>query len=561
MRVRLPLYGPARAEGPLGPLSLRRKALGILYYLALEGPTRREKLADLLWGHGAALQNLRVELTHLRRFFGKGTFQGRILELPPGVELDTTPGGEEVLEGLEDLSPAFTDWVHGQRARRDVLKEALPLLEGLKKVHPPALVVLIGPPGSGQEELARLLAGRLSLPFREGLGQGPGVFYLSGSLPSKEEALKLRLNPGQVLVVAKSLFGEDPAFLLALRARFPAEITRVFQVPRLEFSEARWRFLRHLSFEEAARFYLESGGRPGVLRELLAMGDPQALPQRVRAMVALEARHLSQSARKALEMLALHPGAFPAPLAEALGFGGHLGELEHKGWLSFSEGRYWLTEPQFRRYLCSAIPQGERVRFHLQLAEAFRRLGDPVAEAFHLSRAGEPLEPKALLRSLKEWRRVSADPHFPWSDFPPSNVLLGLGPSLPLESPEEFSLVSLGGEPVEVPLVLSEPAVVKLQGQVYQELPLGLGPDATSFPLRLLGEERSLYFLPTPSGSSLFWGTVLPENPLEYLLLLPPGIYRLGLGVRGLAEFKLMAYRPAPGTLRVLAPLGQVVEA
>lgn len=137
MKVRLPLYGPARAEGPLGPLPLRRKALGILYYLALEGPTRREKLADLLWGHGAALQNLRVELTHLRRVFGKGTFQGRILELPPGVELDPTPEGEEVLEGLEDLSPAFTDWVHVQRARREVPKEALPLLEGLKEVRPP----------------------------------------------------------------------------------------------------------------------------------------------------------------------------------------------------------------------------------------------------------------------------------------------------------------------------------------------------------------------------------------------------------------------------------------
>jgi hypothetical protein len=130
-----------------------------------------------------------------------------------------------------------------------------------------------------------------------------------------------------------------------------------------------------------------------------------------------------------------------------------------------------------------------------------------------------------------------------------------------LEAPEVFSLVSLGGEPVEVPLVLSEPAVVKLEGRVYQELPLGLGPDSASFPLRLLGEERSLYFLPTPSGSSLFWGTVLPENPLEYLLLLPPGVYRLGLGMRGLAEFRLRAYQPAPGTLRVLAPLGQVVEA
>ncbi|WP_243090186.1 hypothetical protein [Thermus neutrinimicus] len=560
MKVRLPLYGPARAEGPLGPLSLRRKALGILYYLALEGPTRREKLADLLWGHGAALQNLRVELTHLRQLFGKEAFRGSVLELPPGVALDRTPAGEEVLEGLEDLSPAFTDWVQMQRARLGVPQEGLPLPERLTEIRPPALVGLIGPPGSGQAALARKLAETLGLPFREGLGQGPGVFYLADPLPSLDEALRLRPQPGQVLVVARSRFGEDPAFLLALRARFPAEITRVLPVPRLGFAEARNLFLRHLPFREAARYYLESGGRPGVLRELLAMGDSQALPQRVRAMVALEARHLPQPARQALEVLALHPGTFPSALAEALGFGGYLGELERRGWLHFLEGRYGFTEPQFRRYLCASISQGERVRLHLQLAQAFRELGDLVAEAFHLSRAGEPVEPRALLRGLREWRRVSADPQFPWSEFPPPNVLLGLGPSVPLEAPEVFSLVSLGGEPVEVPLVLPEPMVVRLEGQVYQELPLGLGPDAMSFPLRLLGEERSLYFLPTPSGSSLFWGTVLPENPLDYLLLMLPGVYRLGLGVRGLAELKLRAYRPAPGTLRVLAPLGQTVE-
>ncbi|WP_038057609.1 hypothetical protein [Thermus amyloliquefaciens] len=560
MKVRLPLYGPARAEGPLGPLPLRRKALAILYYLALEGPTRREKLADLLWGHGAALQNLRVELTHLRRVFGQGTFQGRVLELPPGVELDRTPGGEEVLEGLEDLSPSFDDWLHLQRARLGVPEDPLSLPERLQGVRPPALVVLIGPPGSGRRALARKLAETLGLPFHEGLGQGAGVFYLADPLPPQEEALRLKPSRGQVLVVARSLFGEDPAFLLALRARFPAEITRVLRVPRLEFSEARRLFLRNLPFMEAARYYLASGGRPEVLQELLAMRDPSALPQRVRAMVALEARHLSLEGRRALEILSLHPGAFPYALAEGLGLAQHLDELENRGWLVFAEGRYRFREPQFRPYLAAQRSLGECLRCHQRMAEVFRGLKDPVAEAYHRSRAGEPVEIQALAKALKEWRKVVADPGFPWSDFPPQTLLLGLGPSLPLEVPEPLTLVSLDGEPVEVPLVLQEPAVVRLSGQVYQELPLGLGVDAQAFPLRLLGEGRGVFFLPTEARAGLFWGAVLPQAPLDHLFLLPPGVYRLGLGTRGLAELYLQAHRPVPGALRVLAPLGQAVE-
>lgn len=134
--VRLPLFGPSRAEGPMGPLPLRRKALGILYYLALEGPTRRERLADLLWGHRVALQNLRSELTHLRSFFGKEAFRGPVLTLPPGVELDRTPGSGEAMEGLEDLSPAFADWVYGWRTRLAPGEEGTPFPKRLEAVRP-----------------------------------------------------------------------------------------------------------------------------------------------------------------------------------------------------------------------------------------------------------------------------------------------------------------------------------------------------------------------------------------------------------------------------------------
>jgi len=250
--VRLPLFGPSRAEGPMGPLPLRRKALGILYYLALEGPTRRERLADLLWGHRVALQNLRSELTHLRSFFGKEAFRGPVLTLPPGVELDRTPGSGEAMEGLEDLSPAFADWVYGWRTRLAPGEEGTPFPKRLEAVRPPALVILIGPPGSGQESLAQALAQKLGLPLRHGLGEGAGVFYLSEPFPPKEVGLALKPLPGRVLVVARSSFGEDPSFLLALRTRFPAEVTVVEQVPCLSWREAVGGPLRHLPFAEAA---------------------------------------------------------------------------------------------------------------------------------------------------------------------------------------------------------------------------------------------------------------------------------------------------------------------
>lgn len=236
--VRLPLFGPSRAEGPMGPLPLRRKALGILYYLALEGPTRRERLADLLWGHRVALQNLRSELTHLRSFFGKEAFRGPVLTLPPGVELDRTPGSGEAMEGLGGPLPRLCRL--GVRVADPVSPrgrgDAFPQAPG--GGAPPALVILIGPPGSGQESLAQALAQKLGLPLRHGLGEGAGVFYLSEPFPPKEVGLALKPLPGRVLVVARSSFGEDPSFLLALRTRFPAEVTVVEQVPCLSWREA-----------------------------------------------------------------------------------------------------------------------------------------------------------------------------------------------------------------------------------------------------------------------------------------------------------------------------------
>ena len=115
----------------LGPPELRldgkklvlptRKLLGLLAYLALEGPTSRAKLADLLWSEAdeeSARGNLRRELHRLRHTL---------------LAQELKSGREQIeLAGVETDVAHF--WAHLQEGR---LKEALalwrgPLLEGLE---------------------------------------------------------------------------------------------------------------------------------------------------------------------------------------------------------------------------------------------------------------------------------------------------------------------------------------------------------------------------------------------------------------------------------------------
>ena len=102
----LPVRGPARVAGPEGQLRLRRKALAILYYLALEGATHRERLADLLWDGIDPLSNLRVELNAINRELANASlplftpYQDP-LRLPDGLRLDLQEGPADTLfQGL-----------------------------------------------------------------------------------------------------------------------------------------------------------------------------------------------------------------------------------------------------------------------------------------------------------------------------------------------------------------------------------------------------------------------------------------------------------------------------
>ncbi len=124
LQLELHLLGVARVCVGDENLKLTRKALALLAYIAIEGVTPRELMAELLWGElGAegASRNLRRELHRLR-----ATSVVDYLETDGALALqnfvaDTSDPlvSGELLAGLilED-APAFTEWLVLQRQQR-----------------------------------------------------------------------------------------------------------------------------------------------------------------------------------------------------------------------------------------------------------------------------------------------------------------------------------------------------------------------------------------------------------------------------------------------------------
>ncbi len=550
MPFRLPLFGPARLEQGGAPVRLRKKALAVLYYLALEGPTRRALLADLLWGHGAALQNLRAELHHLHQVLGVEAFKGQDpLALPSFVVLDRTAGEGLAMEGLEGLSPSWEEWLQGVRARLEPTEDALPV--ALKGVAPPFFLVLVAPPGAEPQGVARALAHEVGLPFRVGFGQGPGVFYLAPPLPKPELVGQALANRQGVYVLERSPFGEDPPFLLAARAQYPPERFRVFPLLPLSWEEAREGALRGLPFEEAARYYLRSGGWPGFLRELLALKNPEALPRRLQAQVRLEAQSLSPKARLALERLSVHPSPVPEEVALALVGEEALEELERQGWLLCAGGRYRFREEPLRRVFYLDLEEGRRRRYHLDMAVQLAHAGLRLAELYHRYLAGEiSLEEVEGSKPLGTPWRERVRPG--WTPVP-----VALGPERAPELEAYGNGVQLGRKTLcfhrqgleggGVRFSLEEPTLLLLEGRFYLENPLGVGTSGKAFPLLLAGVGRLLFLEGAGPGLSP-WGAVLPLEWGFWRLLLEPGVYRLeSLAEKGLGEFRLTFHRFAEG--------------
>lgn len=109
-----------RAAAPPLPLGLRDAVM--LAWLALEGPTPRTRLAQLLWPDSdadAARNALRQRLFHLRRQVGEGLVAGTAtLSLGEGVEHDLAHSDGVLGESRHDFGAELSAWLEQQRGRR-----------------------------------------------------------------------------------------------------------------------------------------------------------------------------------------------------------------------------------------------------------------------------------------------------------------------------------------------------------------------------------------------------------------------------------------------------------
>jgi len=253
-------------NGAVTTLPLRDAAL--LAWLALEGPTPRLRVAQLLWPDSdpaAARNALRQRLFTLRKTLGTEIIAGTaILALAAGVTHDLADA-DSVL-GAAEAVPAgeFTAWLEQQRARRrDRARQALTDLAQAAEdsqdwtqalIHARELLALGPPSEAAHRRLMRLhyLAGdragallafeRCEQMLRRDLGAGPSAQTL---------ALLTTIRQSTALVM--------PAPRATLPASVPAAVLRP---PRLIGRDAAWRTL-HEAWE---------AGRNGVVIGEAGMG-------------------------------------------------------------------------------------------------------------------------------------------------------------------------------------------------------------------------------------------------------------------------------------------------
>ncbi|MDT7918975.1 MAG: transcriptional regulator [Meiothermus sp.] len=594
--IQLKLWGPARLEYQGRELKLQRKGLAILYYLALEGATRREVLADLLWGHSAASQNLRVELHRLSQALaplGYTLFKAGEdpLQLPPFVTLDRTPSPGAPMEGLEEISVEFRAWLEGQRSQLmanstgTVGRERL-VQEVAAQIALPAVLILTGRPGSGRTAFAQALAKALGIPFLEGpRGGGKALHYLRP--PYADVSVERILSDRDGLwVVERSSYGEDPRLILELRSHYPAERTRYITLPPLSWAEARASMLSNLPFAQAARLFLASGGSPGHLRELLAVphgGTELPLPQRVRAQVQLEARMLSLEARLALERLSVHPGPYGQGLLDALEATPYLDELERRGWLIYA-GQWQFADDASRRVLYLGLQPGRRQQYHRQAALQCAMEEQRMAEAYHRLMAGDTADWGTFVNTLPGWTRYGLKAWLGMSEtlpMSPSISEVARGSELALLEEARFGqgfevdgrhvrwirTPSQGTTSGIIWASHDEASLLRLKGNVYVENPLGVGISGRAAPLTLEIQEpreaRAIFLPGIQAGALADNALLLPlQEELEVWFRVPAGasVRLTSSAESGLIDLEVTSYRIAPAAQAQSAPRVEVFE-
>ncbi|MEZ4606738.1 MAG: hypothetical protein R2865_08070 [Deinococcales bacterium] len=526
--LKLSLRGPARLEHQGQPLKIQRKSLALLYYLALEGMSRREKIAELLWGGPSSANSLRVELSKLRanlRQLGVEAFDSENpLQLPSMIQLVQGSSKGEFLEGLDDLNSDYQIWLEAQRIKLENQQKPAIRKKLIEKtastMSKPYLIFLRGQPASGRFEFAQRLAAHLDLPLIEGAsGQSRALRYFREPISMSAELVKHILDDeDNVWVLECSAFGEDSSAVLRLRELYPPEQTQYIDLPPLSWSEARSYLLNNLSFSEAARLYHASGGYLTFLEELLQLRPPEgylgALPvlRRIQARYKLETRYLSREARYSLEKLSVHPGTLGNELLQTFGALEHLDELERRGWLSFDESWHFVNE-MVRQLLYQGLKPGQKQRYHREAASLFALSGNITALAYHSFMLNESFDWSLLLRQSEGWKQLSLESKLGKSlpEEKPLQKSVVLGESQPLFESQYFgegieweeggvSFVRHAGQIRESGMEWHLPdraSILQLSGRIYfrNTLLIGLSGEALPLRLELYGNERhSIYF-------------------------------------------------------------------
>lgn len=595
--LKLPLWGTAQLESDHHIVPVRKKSLAILYYLAFEGATSRDTLADLVWDRLDATSNLRVELHDLRlklqplgiQAFPRGQ---NPLKLPEGIELepgkrtnDSRNTNSQPIDGLErgldQISTAFEQWL---AARRRSLIDPIQTTWGREKliatlaaqVRNSSVLILSGLPGSDTPNIARELARNLNLSYVDGLS-GPPKSLKFLKLPYPQHALENILeHTDGVVVISQSSLGELPRLILELEERLSESRLIFYNLKPLSWQEARNGPLARESFSQAAQYYLETQGNPTHLQHLLSSAQSNSeghLPySKIASKIQLEVRYLSQEARLALERLCIQPGSIPEGLIQTLAAEPYLDELERTGWLRFTDAWY-ISYESVRRLIYASNKPGFRVRTHQLAAQYFQSINEPLQAAFHRSGAlettnwedliehADPMQRLALEQWLnKELHRsplVKTNQRVPKTqlrllDFEHEQPVLEhdrFGTGLEYEDNlMRFVRASMQPEPAGMEFhPFDQSVVIRVRGQAFSEHLFGMGLSGQAVPLEfgLTGGRPRLMLLNIAAPSTVNDITILPlEEQFEHWIYIPQGtgFYVHSRLENGIIELELQAF-------------------